>query len=203
MQRRSSGGPQKKCAFFIQFVSAVLFIVMGLTLGLLKKNVFFAALFFSEGAGQFFLALENQSSLREGDIVVTYFKKNNLGFFAALSFSFTMVCRYYLAAHYTSNFSTILLAGGILSTLIYLRLYKISSLDKEGLSGLSAISIMASAICLGLLSFFNAKSLTDLQLGINQFAYATLLLTGVLFLRPWVAEMINIVLWGLLFFFIF
>ncbi|MDD4973281.1 MAG: hypothetical protein PHY93_02975 [Bacteriovorax sp.] len=202
LDRRCSGAWQKKRTFFIQFLSALIFIVMGLIIGFAKKNLFFAILFLSEGMGQFFLAKENQKSLREGDIVITYFKKNSLGFFAALSFSFTMVCRYCLAANYLLSFNTtLMIVGGILSTLIYLSLYLFSSLKKDTLAILSAIVIMISSILLGLFSLLKAEGLFDYQLAINQFSYASLLLLGALFLRPWVAEALNIIIWALLFLF--
>lgn len=174
----------KKNTYLAQYVSVVLFFLCGLFLPLK-----YLVLFVSEAVGQFFLAYNNQKTLKAGDEKTYYFDRNLLGYFSALSFSVTAIARFH-------EVSLVLFSFYCAVSVIYLGLYfYFKRRDEVGFIFVAGSALIAGLVCVA----------TGIQVvfGYFQLAYALLLLIGVIWLKPWVAEILNILLWIFLFVILF
>ena len=181
IEKRSTDKKFKIWTITLLTTSGVLFICLSFFLLLQKKSPFFILLFLSEGIGQLFLARENSLTLKENDYQHRYFNQTSWGIAAAIIFSITIASRFLLAP-----FFPISLGIGLL--LIYFL-------------GIVFISKRLDAFC-GLMITLSSAILIfspDHTLALNQLLYSLLLVIATLWLRPWVAELINICLWLWLF----
>lgn len=186
VDQRSYGDNTKLYTWYFQGLSALIFVILSL---LLPKNSPFFILFLFEGIGQLFLTLQNKNSLERGDYQVSYFKKSPLSNLALVSFTIVVGARFLLIRALLPEVELFLLVIAVISTLIWYFLFFKSSLRRDVLSGsfivLSSLAIGALCIALD----------TDFMIGINFILYSLLILLGTLALKPWVAELINIILW--------
>ena len=189
VEERSTGLEVKKQTYQVQFVSAIIFLVLGVYLYSALSNVLFPILFLSEAVGQIFLAYENMSSLNKGMLTVRYFKRNTLGLLAYLAFAPVIIGRFYIVSNLQANYAVVTLVIGCtlyLCGLIYFQFIKGRNDFPIG------ILFTLSASLMGFVYILTSPSI---YIGINQLLYALLIILGPIFLKPSRAEMINIVLW--------
>lgn len=180
-EKRFNDIETKKRTYVIQYVSAVIFISCGFFLPL-KFLVFFL----SEGIGQIFLAYNNQRTMTNGNPRIIYFDSNVLGFFAGVSFSVTAVVR-------LMSFAPII--SCVLALAYIISYFKFRRKDEVGF-----IWVTGSALITAVLT---TVFQTELEFGYTQYAYALLLSLGVVFLKAWIAEILNIFIWLWLFWILF
>lgn len=202
VEYRCTGLEQKKKACIVLYVSAIIFVLMGIAIFFTKKNITLAVFFISEGVGQLFLAEENRKSLLGGSDLFVYFAKNKLGFMAAVSFSLTIFCRFYLAANALGPLQLNILISAVFSVIAFLSIYLFSSIRKEYLTGIAAFLITFSALFLGIVRMTGSNQLLGDAIGTSQMLYSGLQIIGVLCLRPVLGEIMNIIIWTLLFVFV-
>lgn len=197
VDRRFVGEFDKKQTYIIQYLSALIFATCAMYLNGISYPLQQALLllFATEASGQVFLAFDNQRSLKQRNFKILYFGKNILGLLAAISFSITALMRFFMASLYV-DFSVwwILGTGIVLSSLFLLTYFFLSRRDEAAFAFVSF-----SAFVLAFFSLFLGTTVLDRVIGWSQLAYALILVTGVFFMKPKTAEILNILLWGLMF----
>lgn len=196
VDNRAYGMDLKTKNYRVQFFSSLVFGFLGLILLNKQNYLYFSLLFILESLGQFFLAIESKVSLKNNDFQIRYFNKSWFGFCALLIFMGVLIVRYQLVIVELPNYNliiNILTFAQVTSTIMFFIFF---DARKDMFVGLT---IFLSALILGLVLCFLSS---NFAIGVNQLVYALLLLVGTLYLKPWVAETINILLWIQLFFLI-
>lgn len=186
IDQRSKGKEVKLYTFYIQSLSAVVFL--GLSAFLLDSINFFF-LFVMEAVGQIFLAIENKKGLDSEKFRVIYFTKSLLGSLAIGSFAIAVYFRARIGIEILPHLKTEILLATLISILVWVALYAFGPKRKDIISG---FVISGSSLLLAL-AFLTTNS--NDWIAYNLFAYCSVIMLGALFLKPWVAELINIFLW--------
>jgi hypothetical protein len=191
VEENTTGMKNKKATIFVTLCSGVIFLILGFFLISFQKNNKLIALFLSEAVGQLFLALENIQTIKENHIY-KYFNQNCLGKLAGLSFLITAVTRLILC-------SSLFLKNGLLDTfliILFIVLYSGGFIMRRiRLDAYWGSFIFLTSIVSSVIYFYFGNSQFDFYFFINQLAYSLILIVGVLKLRPWIAESINILIW--------
>ncbi len=186
VDQRSYGMEVKRYTYYSQGISSLIF--MTLSLFLLKDTAFFL-LFLFEGIGQVFLTLQNKKSLEKNDLQISYFKKSPLSNFALFSFTIVVLSRVWLFISLYPALESLALGITLGSVIVWYLLFFKSSLRRDIISG-SFITLSSFIIGIAYLLTGN-----DIQIGINFVSYSLLILLSTLFIKPWIAEILNIILW--------
>lgn len=162
---RSTGLGDRRATGLVQLTSALCFLAAGASVG----RPWLALLLLAEALGQLLLSHENLR--RAGHHVVRYFG-GPLGAAAVLTFSGTIVARAQLGAH--------VMASGLALVILLTPLVQ-PRWPRDLCAGLA---LTLSSLALALASPSAAA--------LGQLAYAAVLVGGVVALRPWQAELINV-----------
>jgi hypothetical protein len=170
-RRRSTSAALKRRTAHVQLLSAAVFSVLAVAPTL-------RWLFVAEAVGQVLLALDN---LRDDGDEVVYFRRSAPGLAAMVAFLLATWARCALALHFASVPVVLALAGA----LTVLHLAPLATKKRADLP--VGAAIIGGALVLAMLTVSTAPLLAG-----TQFAYAAVLVTGVLALEPWKAELINV-----------
>ncbi len=143
------------------------------------------ALFALEALGQCLLARNGTRSAASRDLEVVYFRRNALGSAAVVVFALVSWMRFVLADVALAADGTLATLGALGCTGIAAAVLSFSRVRADITMG---TMIAASAVFLGVSSLFAGVP----GAAGTQFAYAAVLAFGVLVLRPWQAELLNI-----------
>lgn len=197
VDRRSYGLDGKTKNFRVQLASSLIFGAIGVSLFSKLNNQLYFYLFTLEAIGQLFLAVENKISLNDGNLQISYFRRNWLGFCALSSFLIVLFVRYLLISNQYPSYANFLNIFSLVQVVVAMIFFLSSTMRKDWFFG---ILLFSSALFLGLVQ---CTQQSTFAIGINQILYAMLLMLGTLFLKPWIAEMLNILIWIHLFFLIY
>ncbi|MBK24650.1 MAG: hypothetical protein CME70_11700 [Halobacteriovorax sp.] len=184
--KRSYGKKGKELTALFQALSAIVFIILAF---LMKDQVHFLLLFMFEGVGQIFFAWENKRAVEEGNFQVKYFEPSTLITFSVVSFALAIVVRFHLAISILPEKALLFNILTAVSILLWLILHFFGD-EKKDLYG--GIFIVLSSFVLGATFIYVGTSPT---IGYNLVTYGFLIMFSTLFLKPWVAELLNIFLW--------
>jgi hypothetical protein len=191
VDQRSYGEEVKRYTYISQGLSSVIFI--SLSIFLFKETPYFL-LFLFEGIGQLFLTLQNKNSLENNDLQISYFKKSPLSNLALFSFTIVVFARLWLLSSLYPDSENVIIGSSIGSVFIWYLLFFKSSLRRDILSGsFITLSSLIVGVCFLL-------SEDNIFIGLNFISYSLLILLSTIFIKPWKAEVLNIILWVHLFF---
>ncbi len=184
MEARSTGVEVQRRTQGLQLASAALFVVLGavFTRGLVL------ALFVTEALGQCLLAAQGYTALGRGERVVRYFAREPLGYAAALVFLLTAWARYALALRVSAGARWVVLAAVGL-TLLHVGAMAVRRVRMDLALG-SALA--GSGLVLGVALWGAGAPYA----AASQLAYAAVILVGASALRPWQAELVNLVVFS-------
>jgi len=184
MEARSTGVAVQRRTHGLQLVSAALFVALGavFTRGLLL------ALFVTEALGQCLLAAQGHAAMRRGERVVRYFAREPLGYAAALVFALTTSSRYALALRVSPGARWVVVAAVAL-TLLHLGTMAARPLRMDIPLG---TSLAGSGMVLGVALWGAGAPYA----AASQIAYAAVIVVGASALRPWLAELVNLVVFS-------
>lgn len=178
---RLTGAQEKALICKVQMISSWLFFPAGVFL-FFTNHPIMGVMFLTEAIGQFLMAKDNQNTLATGDVRFRYLSPNTFGRAAAVVFAFTAFSRFWAAGFPVTGsvFCFAMIAGSLFSS------------RPEEIGG---VILTISAFFLAVTSYQEQ----DILNASVQFLYGTLLVTGVLLMKASRAEVINIVLWLVLF----
>ncbi len=184
--KRSFGKSGKERTAFFQALSAIVFIVLSF---FMKDQIHFLLLFAFEGIGQIFFAWDNKKGVDEGNFQVKYFEPSTLITLSIVSFALAIVVRYHLAITILPEQAMLFNILTASSVLLWLILHFFGNNQKDLFGG---IFIVLSSLVLGATFIYVG---TYPLIGYNLIAYGFLIMFSTVFLKPWVAEFLNILLW--------
>lgn len=188
---RSKGRGTKLYTFYFQLASSIIFLVLSL---FLLDFINFFYLFIMEAVGQLFLAIDNKKGLDLERYRVIYFSKSPLSSLALLSFALAVIARALIAIDLVPHLKTSIIIGTTIALVMWIFFYLYGPKRKDIFSG--AI-ILTSSFLLAYTFYFTG---TNELIAYNLISYSAIILIGALFLKPWVAEFINIIIWSHLFY---
>lgn len=178
--QRSIGVGSKRRAHRVQAASSLVFLA--LAFGLAGRFGWLAGLFALEALGQALLAWDGARGLKRGAVRVRYFASTGPGRSAAA------VLLAGAALRWTVAFDRWGLSSALL--LIPVLVFVVGLRTRTDLA--AGASIAASAWGLGMALLTSGAP----GAGVAQLTYGALLIVGVLALRPWVAEVLNVGVFG-------
>ncbi len=179
---RLSGSDVKKGIIKVQFLSAVLFLLVSTTI--VDKSFPLAILFLTEAIGQFFISYDNKIQTQN---YYRYFTGSGLSYAGYCAFSMTILTRFFI---FYQLWPELIIIPILLSVLVLVSLWPglFSSSQRDETA---MLLIVLSSFILAIAAFLSGDHL----LAGFQLAYGTLLILGVWFMDARTAELLNIAIW--------
>jgi hypothetical protein len=182
MMARLSGAEVKRAIIKVQFLSAVLFILVSTTL--VDKSFPLAFLFLTEGVGQFLISYDNKLQTKD---YYRYFTGSGFSYAGYFAFSLTMFTRFYI---FFQLWPELFIIPILFSILVLVSLWP-SIFSSSKRDEIAMVLIVLSSFMLAIGTFMAGDTV---QSGF-QLAYGTLLILGVVFMDARTAELLNIAIW--------